>query len=216
MENFQEAPFRGVILSGSPQSIAMIPPSSPSAALASTPEVVAMSGHADAAAGKPTLRQVFEAEEGPLLRFAFGIVGRREVAEDLVQDAFLKLHTHWQEVENPRAWLFRAVRNLALNHLRDHRRETALDDTPDAPSPTPDANEALGRHEAIGMLRMLVAEMKPNDRKLIQLKYHDNLKYQQISHQTGLSVGNVGYKLHHLLRNLADSMRHLGIDSSEG
>ncbi len=165
---------------------------------------------------KPTLRDVFEAEETPLLRFAFGIVGRREVAEDLVQDAFLKLHTHWRDVENPRAWLFRAVRNLALNHLRDHRRESTLPDGSAPASPAPDAGETLGRCEALGMLRMLVAEMKPEDRRLIRLKYHDELKYRQISHQTGLSVGNVGYKLHHLLRNLADSMRHLGIDSSEG
>lgn len=169
-----------------------------------------------AEAEKPTLREVFDAEESPLLRFAFGIVGRREVAEDLVQDAFLKLHQHWQDVENPRAWLFRAVRNLALNHLRDHKRETALETAPEPATDKPDAHEALGHCEAVGMLRMLVAEMKPADRKLIRLKYHDGLKYDQISHQTGLTAGNVGYKLHHLLRNLADSMRHLGVDSSEG
>ncbi|WP_367874358.1 hypothetical protein [Luteolibacter sp. Populi] len=33
---------------------------------------------------KPSLRQIFEAEEGPLLRFAHGLSGRRETAEDLV------------------------------------------------------------------------------------------------------------------------------------
>ena len=48
---------------------------------------------------KPTFREVFEAEESPLLRFAYGFVGQRETAEDLVQDAFLKLHGHWEEVE---------------------------------------------------------------------------------------------------------------------
>ena len=188
----------------------------PGSAVAEPPSATPMSSHV-AETEKPTLRDIFEAEETPLLRFAHGIVGRREVAEDLVQDAFLKLHTHWSDVENPRAWLFRAVRNLALNHLRDHRRESPLDEkTPASAATAPDASESLGRHEAVGMLRMLVAEMKPEDRRLIRLKYHDDLKYQQISHQTGLSVGNVGYKLHHLLHNLADSMRHLGIDSSAG
>ena len=73
----------------------------------------------------PSMVTVFETEEGPLLRFAFGMIRRREVAEDLVQDAFLKLHKHWEEVENHRAWLFRCVRNLALNHIRDHKREVS-------------------------------------------------------------------------------------------
>jgi len=193
----------------------MNPPAQPERDPPETDSAVAMLPR-PAEPEKPTLREVFDAEESPLLRFAYGIVGRREVAEDLVQDAFLKLHTHWADVENPRAWLFRAVRNLALNHLRDHRRESTLDDAHETPSNDNDACETLGRHEAIGMLQMLVAEMKPDDRRLIRLKYHNHLKYDQISRQTGLSVGNVGYKLHHLLHHLADSMRHLGIESSEG
>lgn len=165
---------------------------------------------------KPTLRQVFEAEESPLLRFAFGLVGQREAAEDLVQDAFLKLQAHWDDVSNPRAWLFKAVRNLALNHLRDHKRETRLDNSKDFKSSAEHPDQSLGRLEAIGTLQLLVAELDPTDRLLITLKYHENLKYDQISQRTGLSVGNVGYKLHHALKNLADSLRRLGIDSPAG
>ena len=165
---------------------------------------------------KPTLRQVFEAEESPLLRFAFGLVGQRENAEDLVQDAFLKLHAHWDEVANPRAWLFKTVRNLALNHLRDHKRESPLENSDDFKSQSPEPDHSLGRLEAIGTLQLLVSELDPGDRQLIALKYHENLKYDQISQRTGLSVGNVGYKLHHTLKNLADSLRRLGIESAEG
>ncbi len=165
---------------------------------------------------KPTLRQVFEAEESPLLRFTFGLVGQREVAEDLVQDAFLKLHAHWDDVANPRAWLFKTVRNLALNHLRDHKRETPLENSDHYQNPGPDPDRSLGRLEAIGTLQLLVSELEPGDRQLIALKYHENLKYDQISQRTGLSVGNVGYKLHHALKNLADSLRRLGIESAEG
>ena len=62
---------------------------------------------------KPSLAAVFEAEESPLLRYAFGLVGRRAVAEDLVQDAFLRLHEHWEDVRQPRPWLFRCVRHRA-------------------------------------------------------------------------------------------------------
>ncbi len=165
---------------------------------------------------KPTLRQVFDAEESPLLRYAQGLVGQRETAEDLVQDAFLKLHAHWDEVVHPRAWLFRCVRNLALSHIRDHKRETPMDDQREWQSSAPDPEQALGKMEAIGTLQLLVAELEDDDRKLISLKYHDGLKYDQISQRTGLSVGNVGYKLHHALKNLADSLRRLGVESADG
>jgi len=165
---------------------------------------------------RPSLRQVFEAEESSLLRYAFGLVGQRETAEDLVQEAFVRLHAHWDEVANPRAWLFRTIHNLALNHLRDHQRECSLDATREWVGNTPDPEQTLGKLEAIGTLQLLIAELPSEDRKLIRLKYHQKLKYDQISQHTGLSVGNVGYKLHHLLKHLADSLRHLGIESAEG
>jgi RNA polymerase sigma-70 factor (ECF subfamily) len=165
--------------------------------------------------GPPSLIALFESEEGPLLAFAMGLVRRRSVAEELVQDAFLKLHEVWGQIENPRGWLYRSVRNLALNHLRDHRRETELDGTEEVASEgAPD--EELGRMEAIGMVRLLLAGMPPEDQDLIRMKYHEDLKYGEISRRTGLGVGNVGYKLHHLLRGLADALRHAGIEGSRG
>lgn len=165
---------------------------------------------------KPTLRQVYEAEESPLLRYAHSLVGQRETAEDLVQDAFLKLHAHWDEVIQPRAWLFRCVRNLSLSHLRDHRRETALDPDRQWESSSPNPEQALGKSEAIGTLQGLLAELSEEDRALIAFKYREELKYEQISQRTGLSVSNVGYKLHHLLKNLAESLHRLGVDNAEG
>ncbi len=165
---------------------------------------------------KLTFFQIFATEESPLLRYAYGLVGQRETAEDLVQDVFLKLHAHWEDVTNPRAWLFRSVRNLALNHLRDHKRETSINSADDFQSHSAEPDQELGKLEALGTLQLLVSELDPTDRHLISLKYHENLKYDQISQRTGLSVGNVGYKLHHVLKNLADALRHLGIESAEG
>jgi RNA polymerase sigma-70 factor (ECF subfamily) len=165
---------------------------------------------------RPSLRALFDSEESALLRFAYGIVGQRETAEDLVQEAFLRLHEHWQEVQNPKAWLYRSIRNMALNHLRDHRRETAMGEGSDWASDEPTAAETLGRSEAVGVLRMLMAEMSPQDQQLILWKYNGSLSYDEISKRTGLTVSNVGYKLHHLLKNLADAMRRMGVETKEG
>jgi RNA polymerase sigma factor (sigma-70 family) len=159
---------------------------------------------------------LFETEETGLLRFAIGLVGQRMVAEELVQETFLRFHQVADEVENPRGWLYRSLRNLALNHLRDRPKESAL---VEENAPALDAKlpvESLGRDEAVGLVRLLLAEMSPEDRDLIQLKYHENLKYQEISRRTGLSVSNVGYRLHHLLKSLADNLRRAGIEGSEG
>ncbi len=164
---------------------------------------------------QPTLAALFEAEEGPLLAFALGLVGRRSVAEDLVQEAFLRLHQVWGQVENPRAWLYRSLRNLSLNHLRDHRRETAM---PEDEVPGEDAVpvEEMGRKEAVGVMRLLLAELPDEDGELIRLKYQENLKYHEISRRTGLNIGTVGYKLHHLLKGMADALRKAGVEGSNG
>jgi RNA polymerase sigma-70 factor (ECF subfamily) len=169
---------------------------------------------------KPTLRQVFDAEESPLLRYAHGLTGQRETAEDIVQDAFMRLHSHWHEVESPRPWLFRCVRNLALNHLRNNKRNTSMETNPqttkewEAPTLAPEAT--LGKLEAIGTLQLLISELPEPDRTLVSLKYLSNLRYDEIAAQTNLTVSNVGYKLHHTLKSLAASLRHLGIETAEG
>jgi len=166
----------------------------------------------------PTLAALFESEEAGLLAFAVGLVRRRWVAEELVQDAFLRLHEVWEEVENPRGWLYRSLRNMALNHLRDHRHEAGLDEADEVADAACESrpDEELGRMEAIGMVRLLLADLPPEDRELIQMKYQEDLKYGEISARTGLGVGNVGYKLHHLLKGLADALRHAGIEGSRG
>jgi len=184
---------------------APLPPSGGSSAAVANPPA--------ARGDRPTLAALFESEESGLLRFAIGLVGRRMVAEELVQETFLRLHQVWEQVENPRGWLYRSLRNLALNHLRDHARETELDETTqptDADLPA----EMLGQMEAVGLVKMLVAEMTDEDRRLIGLKYHEGLKYGEISRRTGISVGNVGYRLHHLLKGLADTLRRAGIEGS--
>ena len=162
-----------------------------------------------------SIGELFLAEESGLLRFALSIVRRHNVAEELVQDTFLRLQQAWDEVENPRAWAYRSLRNLALNHLRDHPLENELiEETVPADSAAPD--EGADHDETVGMVRLLLTEIPAEDRELVLLKYHEDLKYQEISRRTGLSVSNVGYRLHHILKMLGESLRRVGIERSRG
>ena len=166
---------------------------------------------------KPSLEALFENEECGLVRFACSFVKRRDIAEELVQEAFLRVHRHWDDVENPRAWIYRATRNLALSHIRDNAREVEMTDDTNAGTDTdrkPD--EALRYSEALGTMRMLLAELPEEEQILVKLKFVEELSYAGISENTGLSVSNVGYKLHQLLKNLASSMRQAGIENSHG
>jgi hypothetical protein len=58
-----------------------------------------------------TIEQVFAALESPLLAYARRLLGDFAVAEDVVQDAFMKLHSQFHQVRTPQPWLYRAVHN---------------------------------------------------------------------------------------------------------
>jgi len=162
-------------------------------------------------AKRRSLEEVFSEEESPLLRYAFGLLGRRELAEEVVQDAFLKLHEHWSEVENPRAWLFRCVRNLAFNVLRKAKRESLQESAGEREMSHERPDEELGKMEAVGMIQMLISEMEGRDQTMVRMKYFQGHKYQEIADHLEMSVGNVGYRLHHLLKDLGERLRKSGI-----
>ncbi len=162
-----------------------------------------------------SLQALFDAEESPLLRYAFSLTGRRAVAEEIVQEVFLQLHAHWDDVEAPKAWLMRSVRNKAFNYIRDNKREVLVSDERQ-PLPTfaddESPEQTLLQMETTCALRKIVDELDECDQQLVKLKYFDDLNYSDISVQTGLSVGNVGYRLHHILKLLAGKLGQLGID----
>ena len=166
---------------------------------------------------KPPMWEIFEAEEEGLVRFAFGFLGRRELAEEIVQEGFLALFENYEEVENPRAWLYRAIRNKALNEIRKRKREVIDDSVGLEAGDEREAPDAvLGRLEAAGQLQLLIAELGPRDGQLVHLKYFEGLDYKEIAHRSEMSVGNVGYRLHHVLKNLAEGLRKVGVEGRLG
>src|SRR5688500_1745726 len=65
-----------------------------------------------------SMEELFSALESPLLSYALRLLGERAAAEDVVQEAFMKLHAQFVDVREPRRWLYRTVHNLALNQRR--------------------------------------------------------------------------------------------------
>jgi RNA polymerase sigma-70 factor (ECF subfamily) len=175
-------------------------------------------------AGKQTaphesIESLYAALESALLLYALRFVKQNESAQDIVQEAFMKLHAEFSSVKQPQAWLYRTVHNLSLNHLRAGSKVVALpedrgngDGGPvelaDA-QPMPD--EYLARMEAIGQTRLCLDELSPRSRELIRLKFEEGLSYKQISERTQLSMSNVGFLLHHALKDLNAALRRTGV-----
>jgi RNA polymerase sigma-70 factor (ECF subfamily) len=166
--------------------------------------------------GWPDIESVFNAMESPLLGYALRLTQDRDTAEDIVHEAFMKLHTHFEEVESPRRWLYRTIHNLALNHRRDTRRVVRLEPAEpgefnESTDPQPLPDEQIARWEGIGLVRLTLESMDERTRQLVRLKFEENLSYKEISARTGLSVGNVGYLLHHALKNIGNELTRNGL-----
>ncbi len=157
-----------------------------------------------------TIEEVFAALESPLLAYARRLVGDFAVAEDVVQDAFMKLHSQFQQVRTPQPWLYRTVHNLAVDHQRRASRIVLVDDRTSEDMPANDTSdsqpmpdEQIARWEGIGLVRLVLETLDARSRELIRLRFEEELSYKEIAESTGITVGNVGYILHHALKAMA-------------
>jgi RNA polymerase sigma factor (sigma-70 family) len=124
----------------------------------------------------------------PLDRFAAAIVGGR--SEDVTQDAFSKalLALRGSEAEiELRPWLYRIVRNTALNDLRD--REPATDEIPEGlPGGRSAAAEVEAREEIADLMARLHA-LPENYRAALVMRELEGLSHEEIAAALGLSGG---------------------------
>jgi len=169
--------------------------------------------------GAETLEELFAALESPLLSYALRLVGERAVAEDIVQEAFMRLHKEFERVNEPRRWLYRTAHNLALNQRRRDGKTVPLDAPahegaalcPEATDQQPLPDEQIARWEGIGLVRLSLKGLDERSQELIRLKFNEGLSYKEIGARTGLTVGHVGYLLHHAIKAVADELVKNGI-----
>jgi RNA polymerase sigma factor (sigma-70 family) len=158
-----------------------------------------------------TIEEVFDALESPLLAYARRLLGNPSVAEDVVQEAFMKLHMQFSEVRQPQPWLYRAVHNLVVDHQRRANRHVPIDEPTRETSangdeltdaqPIPD--EQIARWEGIGLVRLVLETLDDRSKEVIRMRFDEDLSYIQIGERMGLKVGHVGYLLHHALKAMA-------------
>ncbi|MFN0127494.1 MAG: RNA polymerase sigma factor [Verrucomicrobiales bacterium] len=158
-----------------------------------------------------TIEEVFASLESPLLAYARRLLGDFGTAEDVVQEAFMKLHIQFNEVRLPQPWLYRTVHNLVVDHQRRGNRMLLAGDKQkddDAPqdevadsAPMPD--EEIARWEGIGLVRLVMQTLDDRSKEVVRLRFDEDLSYHEIGARMALKVGHVGYLLHHALKSIA-------------
>lgn len=153
--------------------------------------------------------------EAPLLRYAQRVSRNAAMAEDIVQNAFVKLIRAWKgDFENTpelSAWLYRAVHNEAVDLIRSEERRRRLHmEHGDEAMAQPD--HATGEPTEAGAIAAEALDLLPaRERELVVLKIFEEKSYREIAEITGLSVGNVGVTLHGAMKKLASILERKGV-----
>jgi RNA polymerase sigma factor, sigma-70 family/RNA polymerase sigma-70 factor, sigma-E family len=154
------------------------------------------------------LTALYTAHYRRLVRIAALLLDDIGVSEEVVQDAYVKMHGAWHRIRDPQsaeAYLRITVTNLARSRMR--RRQVAQKHAPkpmpDAPSAEHGAMESLDRDRVIEALRCL----PPRQRECLVLRYYADLSEAQIAETMKISPGAVKS---HASRGMAALRARLG------
>lgn len=165
------------------------------------------------------LRALFEDTYEPLWRSVVRLVGDESIARDLAQDAFVRVWDRRATLDpslSLRALLYRTVRNLALNQLRDDQTRRQLLADPSAaaigarPRDPARADEQVEAAELADRLRAFIAELPPRQREALLLSRFDGLSHQEIADVMGCAPRTVNNHLVRALEHLRARLSTLG------
>lgn len=129
-----------------------------------------------------------------MVRIAYLMTSDNAVAEELVQDAFVRVYRKWSGVENPTAYLRRAVVNACRSHHRRRYVEKAHE--PDAPEPVaPPEVDVMWEH---------LQRLTPKRRAALVLRFYEDLKVDDIAEVLDCSPGTVKSLIHRGLASLRE------------
>ncbi|MES2176996.1 MAG: sigma-70 family RNA polymerase sigma factor [Gemmatimonadota bacterium] len=146
------------------------------------------------------MRQAFQ--------LAYRVVGHREDAEDLVQEAFLAAYQYLDTYDAARPfgpWLMRIVLNRGANLRRSRKRretEPEVDVVSSAPTPLDESE----RSEARVVLTQALAGLSERQRMIVTLFDVDGQTSTEIGEMLELSPGTVRWHLHEARRTLRDAL----------
>lgn len=142
-----------------------------------------------------------------MIRMAQRTVGSRQAAEDIVQDAFIRIWTNACQWQAGRAkfttWTYRILMNLCIDHHRRPRSES-LDTIEDPMDPAPDAIDSLYRTQVAQHVAVAIANLPVNQRAAIALCYYEGLSNIEAAEILSVTISAVESLLVRGRRRLRD------------
>ena len=148
-------------------------------------------------------RALVDRHQQPVFRFAVGMLGNREEAQDVAQEAFLAAFANLSSFDSSRAafptWLFTIARNRCLNLLKQRRpiAHCELDSIGGAASADPIVNQELSQQ-----LDRALAALPVEQRSAFVLAEIEELPYAEIARIEQTSVGTVKSRIHRAKQRL--------------
>jgi RNA polymerase sigma-70 factor (ECF subfamily) len=139
-------------------------------------------------------------------RLAQVILGHRAEAEDATHDAFVTAWRNWSTLRDPNLfehWFDRILVNTCRNRLRRASRRPTADLSGE---PGFEAVDAYGPMHDRGLLAPAMAELAPDQRVVVALRFFRDLSIEQIAARLGVRQGTVKSRLHRGLRRLRASL----------
>lgn len=120
---------------------------------------------------------LFTSEFDGMVRLATLMVGSIDVAEDIVQDAFLAVAIRWQRIDRPGAYLRTCVVNGAYLHLRRRQHDSPLNE------------ELAPAEEAVDELWDVLERLPERQRLALTLTYYSGLSSKEVASALDCPVG---------------------------
>jgi RNA polymerase sigma-70 factor (ECF subfamily) len=171
--------------------------------------------------------ELFKALRGRTFQVARSLVGSREDALDLTQEAFTKLYTaraSYDPAQPFLPWVHRILRNACFSFLRKHGRLRAkslqaLDEEGEEhvmqlEDPAPPVSSQLEAADERQLFQHALARLAARDREILALRHYEDLSYKEIATALEIPEGTVMSRLFHARRRLRELLEPvLGPDS---
>ena len=165
------------------------------------------------AGDRAAFAELFAVFEKPILNYLFRLGRNRALAEDLLQEAFLrvwKAAAGWEPTAKVSTWIFRIAHNLYLNEAA-RRREKALEGADEPTHDDPSAD--LRRKELQAAVKKAVDALPEGEREVLLLSEFDGFKYAEIAEVLGIPVGTVKSRMFSAVQRLKEALKDLQRDA---